>query len=131
MFEAVRVGVVGERSLVVEKAHTAARGGSGLLLVFSTPQMVALMEGAAVMAVDPSLPPGYQTVGTHLDVSHLAATPPGHRVRARAELTTVEGRKLTFSVEAYDEVGMIGKGELQRYVVDVSRFMQKAQSRGQ
>jgi fluoroacetyl-CoA thioesterase len=123
------VGLTGERSLVVQEEHTAARWGSGSLLVFSTPQMIALMEGAAVDAVDPLLPAGYQTVGTHIHVDHLAATPLGRRVRAVAELVTIEGRKLTFRVAAYDEVGKIGEGEHHRFTIEVAKFIQRAEAR--
>ena len=130
MFESVEIGAAGERSLIVGEEHSAARWGSGSLIVLSTPQMIALMEGAAVDAVDPLLPPGYQTVGIHLDVRHLAATPLGRKVTARAELVEVDGRKLTFRVEAYDEAGKIGEGTHQRYIINLERFMQKAASRG-
>jgi len=130
VFETIKVGAVAERSLVVVEEHTAARWGSGALQVFSTPHMLALMEGAAVDAVGPLLPQGYQTVGSQAHISHLAATPIGRKVTARAELTAVDGRKLTFRVEAYDDAGKIGEGEHQRYIIDVARFMEKAQSRG-
>ncbi len=126
----IPLGISAERSLVVGEEHTATRWGSGALQVFATPQMIALMEGAAVDAVDPRLTPGYQTVGMQVNVSHLAATAVGRPVRARAELVAVEGRKLTFRVEAYDDVGKIGEGEHQRAIIEVSRFMSKAQARG-
>ena len=130
MFAAIEVGVAGERSLIVKKEHTAAAWGSGSLLVLATPQMVALMEGAAVRAVDPLLPPGHQTVGTHLDVGHIAATALGHKVTARAELIEIDGRKLCFRVQAYDDAGKIGEGLHHRFIVDELRFMQRARSRG-
>ena len=123
MFAELEVGARGQRELVVEQQHTALYWGSGLLPVLSTPQMVALMELAAVEAVDRKLPPGYQTVGIHLDVHHLAATPLGMRVTAWAELTAIEGRKLIFHLEAHDEAGKIGEGTHER-------FMHKAQMRG-
>ena len=127
--ESIEVGTAGERSLVVTQEHTAARWGSGLLQVFSTPHMVALMEGAAVDAVDPQLPEGYQTVGTHLHIDHLAATSIGQKVTARARLLAIDGRRLTFRVEAFDDAGLIGEGEHQRFIVDVARFMTKAAAR--
>ena len=130
MFEGICVGATGERSLVVEEEHSAARWGSGSLLVLSTPEMIALMEGAAVAAVDPLLPAGHQTVGIGVDIAHLAATPLGHKVRAQAELIEMDGRKLTFRVEARDEVGLIGEGRHLRFIVNVDRFMGKAASRG-
>lgn len=130
MFEGIKVGAKAERSLVVAEEHTAARWGSGALKVFSTPQMLALMEGAAVDAVDPLLPKGYQTVGIQAAINHLAATPMGLRVTAHAELVAVDGRKLTFRVMAHDEMGKIGEGEHQRFIVEVARFMEKAAARG-
>ena len=129
MTDSLSIGATGERHIVVAEEHTAVQWGSGALRVLSTPYMIALMEGAAVDAVDPHLPKGRQTVGIHLDVQHLAATPVGGRVTARAELTAIEGRKLTFRVQAYDEVGLIGEGTHQRFVIDVERFMTKAEAR--
>jgi fluoroacetyl-CoA thioesterase len=131
MFEALHVGQAGECTLVVAKEHTAAHWGSGALEVLATPQMVALMEMAAVAAVDSRLPAGYRTVGIHLDISHLAATPLGGTVQAHAELIAVDGRKLVFRVEAHDQVGKIGEGTHQRFIIEEARFMQKAAARGQ
>lgn len=104
--------------------------GSGSLLVLSTPQMIALMEGAAVAAVDPLLPSGYQTVGVHVSVDHLAATALGREVTARAELVEIDRRKLTFRVEAHDNAGLVGEGTHQRLIIDAERFMERAASRG-
>lgn len=130
MFEAIKVGVAAERSLVVEEEHTAASGGSGALPVFATPQMIALMEGAAVAAVDPLLPSGHHTVGIHVDIRHIAATPVGRMVTACAELVEIDGRKLSFRVRAFDEAGTIGEGVHHRFIVEEKRFMQRARSRG-
>ena len=107
------------------------RWGSGALRVFSTPYMIALMEGAAVDAVDPLLPAGSQTVGTRVDVRHLAASPVGSTVVAQAELIEVDGRKLTFHVQAHDDGGLVGEGTHERFIIQVERFMQRAASRGQ
>lgn len=131
MPEAIQPGLAAERSLVVKEEHTAARWGSGPLLVLSTPQMVALMEGAAVDAVDPLLPPGYQTVGGRLDIRHVAPTPMGWEVTARAELVEVEGRRLAFRVKARDRAGEVGEGLHHRFIVEVASFMRRAQSRGE
>jgi len=130
MIDSLRVGLVGERSIEVGQEHTAARWGSGGLDVFATPCMVALMEGAALAAVDPLLPRGYCTVGARLDVRHLAATLVGRPVRARAELVEIDGRRLVFRVEASDDAGVIGEGNHERYIVDLARFMSKAATRG-
>lgn len=129
MFEAITVGAAGTKSLVVAVEHTAAHWGSGSLNVFSTPHMLALMEGAAVNAVDPLLPEGYQTVGTLLDVRHLAATPMGQRVTARAELVEIDGRRMVFRVEAHDGAGTIGEGTHERVIVEVVRFLARAEAR--
>ena len=95
-------GLTGEIEAVVTEADTAARLGSGLVPVFGTPALVGLMEGAAVQALAGRLPPGQTSVGGRIDVRHLAPTPVGMRVRARAELLEVEGRRLVFRVEAWD-----------------------------
>ena len=115
-------GLSGESQTVVAKANTAKHLGSGGVEVFATPEMVRLMERAGVAAVDHLLPEGQRTVGVALDVKHLAATPLGMTVTARAELVTVEGRRLTFRVEAFDDVEQVGEGTHQRYIVDVARF---------
>ncbi len=129
MFEAITVGATGAQSLTVAAEHTAAHWGSGSLYVLSTPHMVALMEGAAVSAVDSLLPDGYRTVGTHLDVRHLAATPMGQQVTARAELIEIDGRRLVFRVEAADRAGTIGEGTHERFIVEVERFLARAEAR--
>lgn len=125
----ITVGSKGRAECVVNEHNTAAAVGSGLLPVFATPQMIALMENAAVNAVQSQLEEGQGTVGTRLDVSHDAATPIGMKVWAEAELTAVDGRKLTFSVAAYDEAGPIGKGVHERFVIQNDRFLAKAQSK--
>jgi predicted thioesterase len=126
----LRLGMNAERALVVGEEHTAVRWGSSSgVAVFATPEMVALMEGAAVDTVDPHLPEAYCTVGTLVNITHSAATAVGRPVRAHATLTTVEGRKLTFRVEAYDDAGLIGEGTHERFVIELARFMQKAAAR--
>lgn len=119
------VGLKGRCNTVVTESNTAAAVGSGLLPVFATPMMVALMENAAVNATAPHLAEGEGTVGTHMDVSHDSATPIGLKVWAEAELTGVDGRALTFAVTAYDEAGVIGKGVHQRFVIQNEKFMSK------
>jgi fluoroacetyl-CoA thioesterase len=131
MIDNLSVGMTGERSVEVGEEHTAAKWGSGELAVLATPCMVALMEGAAVAAVDALLPAGYCTVGSRLDVRHLAATAVGHPVQARAELVEIDGRRLVFRVEASDDAGLIGDGSHERFIVDLLRFMHKAAARGE
>ena len=96
-------GLTGSVEIVVGEEHTAPHVGSGRVHVLATPVMVNLMEAAALQAVEGLLPAGHQTVGTHLDITHTAATPVGMRVKAYAELTKVDKRSLTFSVHAEDE----------------------------
>lgn len=129
IIDAHLIGAAAERSLVVGPDDTAWHWGSGRVQVFATPYMVAQMECAAADIVEPLLPPGYQTVGSLVNVRHLAATPVGGHVRARAVLTGIEGRKLTYRVEAYDDAGLIGEGEHERYIVEEARFMAKAAGR--
>ena len=125
----ISVGLKGRAETVVAEGNTAAAVGSGLLPVFATPQMIALMEGAAVNAVQACLEEDQGTVGTHLDVSHDAATPIGMKVWAEAELAAVDGRKLTFAVAAYDEAGPIGRGTHERFIITPSKFMAKAKGK--
>jgi predicted thioesterase len=129
MFEGVVTGLVGELETRVDTDKTARHLGSGDVSVLATPEMVRLMERAAVQAVDHLLP-GYRTVGIHVDVRHLAATPVGMTVRARAELIQVEGRQLTFRVEAADDEEKVGEGQHRRMIVDVARFRERAATKG-
>ncbi|MCL2396659.1 MAG: thioesterase family protein [Defluviitaleaceae bacterium] len=108
---------------IVEAKDTAVAIGSGEVEVFATPAMILLMEEAARLAVQPALPTGSTTVGTVVNVQHLAATPVGMKVRATATLTEINGRRLVFEVEATDEKGIIGKGIHERAVIDIQRFM--------
>jgi fluoroacetyl-CoA thioesterase len=123
----LRLGLVGAAELRVGVEHTAPSIGSGVIPVLGTPVMINLMEGAALAAVEHLLPAGHQSLGIHLDVRHIAATPIGMRVRATAELTNVDGRTITFRVEAHDEKEVIGDGTHQRVVVNVARFDQRVQ----
>lgn len=122
-------GLTGQASTTVDQTNTAASLGSGLVPVFGTPALIALLELAAVHAVAAHLPPGSTSVGTHLDVRHLAATPIGMSVRAIATLTQIDGRRLTFAVEAWDEVEKVGEGSHTRVIVEAARFMQRAEAK--
>ena len=125
----VTVGSKGRAACVVNDQNTAAAVGSGLLPVFATPQMIALMENAAVNAVQGALEQGQGTVGTRLDVTHDAATPIGMKVWAEAEVTAVDRKKITLSVKAYDEAGPIGGGVHERFVIDTDRFLSRAEAK--
>ena len=125
----ITVGMKGKVSTLVEREDTAAEVGSGSLLVYATPCMVALMEGAACEAIAPAIPEDKTTVGTELSISHLSATPVGLEVRAEAEVTAVDGKIITFSVTAYDEAGKIGEGTHKRCIVSTQRFLDKTYSK--
>ena len=123
----IKPGARGTAELVVGDEHTAPSIGSGKVRVLATPVMINLIEAAALAAVEHLLPAGYQSLGTHLDVRHIAATPVGMRVTATAEVTRVDGRTVDFRVEARDEKDLIGDGTHQRVVVNVSKFDQRVQ----
>jgi fluoroacetyl-CoA thioesterase len=119
-------GLSAELQITVSETDTASQWGSGLVPVFSTPALVGLMEAAAVKALAGALEPGQTSVGGHIDVHHLAATPVGMTVRARAELTAIEGRKLTFQIEAWDAVEKIGAALHERFVIDTAKFIARS-----
>lgn len=129
MSAALRVGLRGEASTAVTEENTALAYGSGGARVFATPAMIGLMEKAALSSVDPLLDPGQMTVGIKVDVEHLAATPVGMKVTARAELVEIDGKKLVFRVEAFDEKEQIGRGTHVRYIVNVDRFLSRAEGK--
>lgn len=118
----ITIGLTGETTQVVTPEWTAARWGSGLVAAFATPALIALMENAAFNAMKPLLPETQTTVGVEVNVKHLAATPVGMTVRARAELLEMDGRKLVFKVEAWDDAEKIGEGTHTRFIVDLERF---------
>ncbi|MGD0027121.1 MAG: thioesterase family protein [Xanthobacteraceae bacterium] len=120
-------GLTGTAEIVVGPEHTAPFVGSGRIAVLATSVMINVIEAAALAAVEHLLPAGHQSLGIHLDVSHVAATPVGLRVTASAEVLQVEGRTITFRVEARDEYEPIGGGSHQRVVVSVARFDERVQ----
>jgi predicted thioesterase len=124
---AVKNDLQGQAEITVGDEHTAPRVGSGRIRVLATPVMINVMEAAALDAVERLLPPGHQSLGTHLDVGHYAATPVGMRLRATAVVTKVEGRTIEFRVEAFDEKERVGDGTHTRVVVNVERFDQRVQ----
>jgi len=125
----LKPGLKGSTEILVGTRDTAPHVGSGKIKVLATPVMVNMMEEAALNAVEGLLPEGHQTVGIRLDISHIAATPVGMRVRAHAELTKVDGRKLTFRVFAEDEKEPIGEGVHERIIVNVARFDKRTQEK--
>ena len=122
----LKIGITAQVEKTVSEDDTAVKFGSGGVRVFATPMMVALMENAALNAVDPHLGEDSATVGLSLNVKHLAATPVGMKVTAAAELIGIEGKKLTFKVEAYDEQEKIGEGIHERYIIKLSKFLERA-----
>ena len=121
------VGLTGSADLVVGEEHTAPRVGSGAIHVLATPVMINVIEAAALAAVERLLPAGHQSLGTVLNVRHIAATPVGMRVTATATVQRVEGRTIYFMVEARDERELIGDGTHERVVVNVAKFDQRVQ----
>ena len=125
----LKAGLSAEMMIEVTKESTAAAVGSGSLEVFATPMMIAAMEEAACEAISDALGMGETSVGTMVNVEHLAPTPVGGSVVIVARLVEVDGRSLTFEVEARDEAGLVGRGKHKRFIVNADRFMEKAQSR--
>jgi fluoroacetyl-CoA thioesterase len=125
----IAAGLSGSAELVVREEHTAPSIGSGKVRVLATPVMINLIEAAALAAVEHLLQPGYQSLGTHLDVHHIAATPVGMKVRATAEVAAVNGRTVTFKVSAHDEKELIGHGMHERVVVNVAKFDARVQQK--
>lgn len=119
-------GMKGMRETVVTNELTAKVMGSGELEVYATPAMIALMEETAYKSVSSELKEGEGSVGTRMQVEHVAASPVGMKITCKSELLEVDGRKLVFSVEAYDEKGLIGKGMHERFIVQNDRFQKKA-----
>ena len=125
----METGICGEQTITVTEQQTAKHLGSGELAVFATPCMIALMENTAYKSVQPCLEPGQGTVGTLLNVKHLAATPVGMEVRCETRLIEIDRKRLVFEVKAFDACGLIGEGVHERFIVDNQRFMQKAESK--
>jgi fluoroacetyl-CoA thioesterase len=125
----IPVGTKGHETKTVAAQDLASHLDSALASVLSTPTMISMMEHAAIDAIRTYLDPGESSVGMSIEVSHTAATPPGHRVRAEAELTKIEGRRLEFSVRAFDEVEQIGSGTHRRAVIDFAKFNDRIKSK--
>lgn len=125
----IAAGLSGTAELLVGEEHTAPSIGSGKVRVLATPVMINLIEAAALKAIEHLLQPGYQSLGTHLDVHHVAATPVGMRARATAEVTKVDGRTVTFNVAARDEKDLIGHGTHERVIVNVAKFDARVQKK--
>ena len=125
----IEVGLKGRSETVVTQHNTANAIGSGLVPVFATPYMIALMENAAANSLLPYLGADEGSVGTQLNVAHTSATPIGMKVWANTEVTAVEGKKITFSVTAFDEAGEIGHGTHERFLIQTDKFLARAQGK--
>ena len=122
----LKEGIKGKKEITVTQELTAKAMGSGTLDVYATPAMIALMENTAYESVAPELEEGSGTVGTSIQVKHVSASPVGMKITCETELVKVDGRALTFSVKAYDEAGLIGEGEHERFVIFEEKFQKKA-----
>lgn len=127
----LKAGIKGRQEVMVTEDNSASALGSGLLEVFATPAMAALIEKTAWMSVDPYMNDGEGTVGTVLNIKHMAATPVGMTVWCESELTEVDGRRLVFHVGVFDETGKVGEGEHERFVINNEKFMAKAQKKAE
>lgn len=125
----VETGIKGRVEKIVEKENLASSMGSGLMPVFATPCMVALMEETAWRSVEPHMEKGCGTVGTALNIKHLAATPEGMKVWCESELVEIDGRRLVFNVKVYDNSGIIGEGIHERFIINNEKFAAKAESK--
>lgn len=125
----IELGMKYTTKITVEEKDTAKEVGSGTLLVLATPKMIALMEEAAYKAIESGLEEGTTSVGTLMNVKHLAATPVGMKVSATATVTGIDGRKIEFLVEAYDEAGKIGEGTHERFIIAEKKFVEKTYSK--
>ncbi len=129
LMEKITVGMKEEQEFVVEEEYTAGHVGSGSLRVLATPSLIGFMERVARDLMERNLPEGYSSVGVWVDVRHLAATPVEAKVRVACEVIEIDGRKVDFRVEAWDEIEKIGEGRHQRVAIDVSRFLQRLQAK--
>ena len=125
----IETGIKGHREQIVTPEMSAARVGSGLVDVFATPMMVALIEQTCLESVLPQLEEGQGTVGTLVNVSHVSATPVGRRVWCDSELTDVDRRRLVFTIKVYDDAGLIGEGTHERFIIDTEKFTAKVKEK--
>lgn len=125
----LNVGLKGRQTEIVTMDKTAEAMGSGGLQVYATPAMIALMEKTAMLSVEKELEEGCGTVGTKLEIEHVAATAPGKEITCESELIEIDRRRLVFTVTAYDNAGVIGKGKHERFIIDCAKFMEKVASK--
>ena len=125
----MEIGIKGRQEVMVTEENSAKTVGSGLLPVFATPAMIALIENTAWQSVAEYLEDGQGTVGTKLDVAHTAATPLGMKVWCESELTEIDRRRLVFTVKVFDEKGQVGEGTHERFIINNEKFLAKAEAK--
>lgn len=125
----IQTGIKGYQEDFVTEDRLAVNVGSGQVKVYATPQMIALVEKTALLSVEPYLEEGQSSVGTLVNMSHCSATPCGMKVHVETELVEVDRRRLVFKAKAYDERGLIGEGSHERFIIDITRFQAKAESK--
>ena len=125
----LKTGIKNKKEMTVTREVCADAWGSGGLAVFATPAMIALMENTAWESVEPCMDEGYSTVGMHLDVSHISASPVGAHITCESELVDVDGRRLVFHVTAFDDAGPIGEGTHERFIINVWKFMVRTEAK--
>lgn len=121
----LEIGIKGHQEMTVTEEFTAKTMGSGVMDVYATPAMLALMEKTAFMSVADELQEGCGTVGIKVEIEHVASSPIGMKITCDSELTAIEGRKLIFKVEAYDSKGLIGRGIHERFIIESGKFQEK------
>ncbi|MBS4900029.1 MAG: thioesterase family protein [Clostridiales bacterium] len=122
-------GIKGKKEFVVTDDCTARAMGSGSLEVYATPSMISHMENVAASSIEKYLEPGQASVGTFINVRHLAAVRPGSKVIVESRLTDIDRKKMSFEIKVYDETGIIGEGEHDRFIIEVDKFMKKVEER--
>ena len=125
----LKTGIKYQKEMTVTEDLCANAWGSGGLTVYATPAMIALMESTASESVEPCMEEGCSTVGTHLDVAHLSASPVGSHITAESELVEIDGRRLVFKVSASDDVGLIGEGTHERFIIKTEKFMARTEAK--
>ena len=130
MENTLKIGIKGEKEIVVDASVSAKKAASGEMDVFGTPFVIALMEQTADVSVRPYIENTQATVGTMVNIKHMAATPMGMKAFGKSELLEIDGRRLFFKVEVYDEVGLVAEGTHERFIIDKEKFMAKTEKRG-
>lgn len=130
MENTLKIGIKGEKEIVVDASVSAKKAASGEMDVFGTPFVIALMEQTADVSVRPYIENTQATVGTMVNIKHMAATPMGMKAFGKSELLEIDGRRLFFKVEVYDEVGLVAEGAHERFIIDKEKFMAKTEKRG-